>query len=97
MTLSNANFEEIENLLQKATSEPWVTDLKNHTWIVSCGELNNYHTIATINSKVGMNGQNNAKFIATSRQIVIKLIDEIKRLKKIIEKLKNKPFEGECN
>lgn len=90
MTLTNTNLEEIENLLQKATGGPWVTDLINNSWIVSCGEINDYHKIATINSNVGLNGENNAKFIASSRQIIQKLIDEIKRLKELNLQLENK-------
>lgn len=95
--MTNTEISEIESLLKKATSEPWVTDLKNNTWIVSCGEINNYHTIATINSNAGMNGENNAKFIANSRQVTQKLIDEINRLKQIISETNNKPLEGGWN
>lgn len=79
--MTNTELDNIESLINSATQQPWVTDLKDNKWIICCGDPNNYHTIAQINSTTGMNAENNAKFIAASRQIISQLLNEIKKLK----------------
>ena len=93
--MTETEIKNIELLCGAATQSPWVTDLKNNNWIISCGDIDNFHLLATLITKPGLNSQNDAKFIAESRQIIPKLINEISRLKEINRSLtKGQPIEG---
>lgn len=86
--MNNTELHEIQQRALLATTEPWVVDLINNEWVVSCGEIDNFHNVAKVVKS--QNAANNAKFIAHARLDIIKCIDEISKLRKIVDELSSR-------
>lgn len=89
--MSNDELDEIKSLLNKISHGPWMATNKDknktQNWIVECGAIDDVHQIALCNTEAKQLQEFDAKFIALSRQIVPKMIDEIHRLKETIRQL----------
>jgi hypothetical protein len=99
--MNNTEIQEIRSLLNNISQGPWMatnrTNVNNsHNWVVECGALNDVHPIAFCNPATSKLQETNAKFIASCRQNVPKMLDEIERLKETIRHIQHgMPIAGE--
>ena len=81
MGISDDELKEIKELCDKATSGPWISFIEGRNHTSGC------NFIRTSDEDIELTGAtgNDQDFIASCRQDIPRLIDEINRLKKLLD------------
>lgn len=91
--MSNEEIQSMKQMLKTIDTEPWIAtcieENKKLSWEVQSGCIDHVFTIAHLDNSKTHNQEANAKFIASARQFIPIVIDEIERLKETIRQLQN--------